>query len=84
MLLWVMIHNFVYVLWASLTIKYILNYSKWLILIQITIYLSDSMVDLRSNVMNQFAKQTMSKAKEAMGIESTTASQSGQEGPINW
>ena len=42
------------------------------------------MVDLRSNVMNQFAKQTISKAKESMGIESTTASQSGQEGPINW
>jgi hypothetical protein len=34
--------------------------------------------------MNQFAKQTVSKAKESMGIESTTASQSGQEGPINW
>ena len=41
------------------------------------------MVDLRKNVMNQFAKQTVSKAKESLGIESTQASQDS-EGPINW
>lgn len=29
------------------------------------------MVDLRQNVMNQFAKQTISKAKDSLGIEST-------------
>jgi hypothetical protein len=29
------------------------------------------MVDLRKNVMNQFAKQTVSKAKDSLGIEST-------------
>jgi len=39
------------------------------------------MVDLRKNVMNQFAKQTVSKAKDAMGIETAG---SAQEGPINW
>lgn len=32
------------------------------------------MVDLRSNVMNQFAKQTVSKVKESVGIESTDTS----------
>ena len=42
------------------------------------------MVDLRKNVMNQFAKQTVTKAKESLGIESTQASQEGGEGPINW
>lgn len=30
------------------------------------------MVDLKNNVMNQFAKHTVSKAKESFGIESTT------------
>ena len=40
------------------------------------------MVDLRKNVMNQFAKQTVSKAKESIGIEGTEATNS--EGPINW
>lgn len=41
------------------------------------------MVDLRKNVMNQFAKQTVGKAKEAIGIEGPSTQQS-QEGPINW
>jgi hypothetical protein len=52
----------------------------------------ETMVDLRKNVANQFAKQTLSKAKDALGIEDnqTTASNgsgqgpNGQEGPINW
>jgi DNA-binding FadR family transcriptional regulator len=47
---------------------------------------NQAMVDLKNNVMSQFAKQTVSKAKESMGIESTTDSQDGGngEGPINW
>jgi hypothetical protein len=40
------------------------------------------MVDFKKNVMNQFAKQTVNKAKDSLGIEDTQAAP--QEGPINW
>lgn len=46
------------------------------------------MVDLRKNVMNQFAKQTIGRAKESLGIESTDNStihnDNNSQGPINW
>ena len=45
------------------------------------------MVDLRKNVMNQFAKQTVNKAKEAIGIDPNQAGPNGTQGeggPINW
>lgn len=48
------------------------------------------MVDLRKAVANQFAKQTISQAKEQLGIENNAGDGTngtdgtGQEGPINW
>jgi hypothetical protein len=44
------------------------------------------MVDLRKHVANQFAKQTMSKASEMVGISSaeTSVSKIDNNGPIQW
>jgi len=46
------------------------------------------MVDLRKNVASAFAKQTIGKAKESLGIESTEnshmQSENNGQGPIIW
>ena len=45
------------------------------------------MVDIRRNVMNQFAKQGVGKVKESLGIEgsdSTGSNRDSNQTPINW